>query len=61
MEKRRNARKNTNESSYFSQKNRQKVLDKGGTVWYISQARLRETAETSKANLENDTEQRTLN
>ena len=61
MEKHRNAYKKANESRYFSQKNRQKTLDKGGTVWYISQARLRETAKTSKANLENDTEQRTLN
>ncbi len=34
------------------------MLDKGGRLWYISQARLRETEETSEANLENDTEKR---
>ena len=61
MEKCRNASKNTNESRYFSQKNRKKTLDKGGTVWYISQARSRGTERTSKANLENDTEERTRN
>ena len=33
-----------------------KKLDKGGPVWYISQARLPGRAETSAANLENDTE-----
>ena len=37
------------------------MLDKGGTVWYISQARLRGTGRKSKANLENDTEERTRN
>ena len=30
------------EGLFFSQKNSEKVLDKGGRVWYISQARLRE-------------------
>jgi len=45
---------------YFSKKLK-KVLDKGGTVWYISQARSRGTERTSKANLENDTEERTRN
>ena len=36
------------------------MLDKGGTVWYISQARLRETVQKAgEANLENDTEERT--
>ena len=54
----REARKNTNNRPFFLEKNRQKKLDKGGRLWYISQARLRETDETSEANLENDTEKR---
>ena len=35
------------------------MLDKGGRLWYISQARLRGTAGASEANLENDTERET--
>jgi hypothetical protein len=45
----------------FFQKNLKKVLDIPLFVCYSMQARLRETAKTSKANLENDTEERTLN
>ena len=45
----------------FFQKNLKKVLDIPLFVCYSMQARLRETAETSKANLENDTEERTRN
>ena len=37
--------KNPNVPGKISEKNRKKMLDKGGGVWYISQARLRETAE----------------
>ena len=49
--------KNPNVPGKISEKNRKKMLDKGGGVWYISQARLRETKGKSKANLENDTEE----
>jgi len=41
----------------FFQKKRQKVLDKGLPLCYSIQARLRETAGKSEANLENDTEE----
>jgi hypothetical protein len=51
MEKCRNVCKNTNESYYFSQKNRQKMLDKGLAVWYISQARLRGTGKRARRTL----------
>jgi hypothetical protein len=47
----RKARKNTNDRRFFPEKNRQKKLDKGGRLWYISQARLRETAERAKRTL----------
>ena len=49
-------RKKPNIQGFSGEKNRQKMLDKGVPVWYISQARLPERADSSAANLENDTE-----
>ena len=39
------------EAPIFFAKNSKKVLDKGGRLWYISQARLRETTERAKRTL----------